>query len=96
MIKLESTVFKDTNGNINTGGKYINSCMSYTDSGNPLQTHIVVTWDSEIYKSVQTVQMRSYLKIAKVVATFVLSVELIIAMYGRYSRKTMQREHENV
>ena len=96
LIKLEKTVFRDINGNIDIEGKFINSYMTYTSSGRPFYTQMVLAWDSQIYKSVQKVKMRNYLKIAKVVATFILSVELIIAMYGRYTRKTKSRMDQKI
>ena len=87
LIKLDSTVFPDTDGNVGTSGRYINSQMSSTSSGDPLYTRIVVTWNSEVYKSVQKVNLGSYWNIAQVVATFGLSVELLVAMYGRFYDK---------
>ena len=68
--------------------------MSHTNIGNSTFTQIVLAWDSAIVKSVQKVAIGCSWDVLRNVATFALSVELVFAMYGRYTATKQTNQNQ--
>ena len=85
LMKLRSMHFQDLNGHVGIEGRHIYSHITTTSTGNDSLTEFVVTWQSPVYVLVKRFKLGNYLQIAKLLATFLLSVELLFAMYGRFT-----------
>ena len=94
LIQLESQEFQNLEGFVTEHSRFINSYVSSTDSGDPLYTEIVIAWASPFYKIVRKVKLGNNLHILKLVATFVLSIELLFAMWGRFKKSAQRGKHE--
>ena len=81
---------QDLNGEVGPGGRHINSHITTTPSGDDRLTEFIITWETPVYVLVKRFKLGNHLQIAKLLATFLLSVELVYAMYGRFTKQKLQ------
>ena len=84
LIKYSEKQLADENGFVDPNtGRHILSDVSSTFGGDPRRTEMIFLWDSEIYEKISVVPTGGYLQIVKVMATFLLAAERVVAVYLR-------------
>ena len=87
LIKFNEKQFADENGFVDPDiGRHIMSEITSTSGDDLKKTEMIFLWGSEIYEKVSVVSTGRYLEIAKVVATFILASERILAIYLRVKK----------
>ena len=86
LFKLHSVFLQEKDGKGSSLGRYINSHITATSSGDDRFTEVILSWDTPLYILVKRFKLGNYLQVANLFATFFLSVELVYAIYGRFTK----------
>ena len=83
VIKYSEKHFVDENGVMGPTGRFIYSDSSSTSAEDPLVTEMIFTYASSKYELVSVLTNKSYFRIVKLFATFLLASERTYSIYKR-------------
>ena len=83
LVTYSEKHFVDKNGVMGPSGRFIYSESSSTSGGNPLVTEMIFTYASSKYELISVLTSKSYFRIVKLLATFLLAFERAYSTYKR-------------
>ena len=88
LLKLSQQVIEDSENAHSSKdglGRFINTEISSTSSGNPSHSEMIVAWESSYYALNRRITQGSVWHVFTILATFILTVEKIYSCYWKAS-----------